>query len=186
MFWTNFEKLCTEIGKSPNAVAAELGIPSGSITAWSKGTKPRNQTVKKIADYFGVTVQKLLLDGSSMRGNETSLVVNYDRIWELCKVAGKKRSYLSKAMGHSDRYLLDARKQNTNIKPDELAILASELNTTPEYLTGETDSPEIKKDTTLSGDVDAELKYIWDNIDDADREFLLANARMLMERRNKK
>lgn len=186
MFWTNFEKLCAEIGKSPNAVATELGIPSGSITAWSKGTKPRNQTIKKIADYFGVTTQNLLLDGSPVRGNEVSLGVNYDRIWELCKETGKKRSYLSKAMGHSERYLLDARKQNTNIKPDELAILASELNTTPEYLTGETDNPEIKKDTTLSGDVDAELKYIWNNIDDADREFLLASARLLMERRDNK
>lgn len=79
-------------------------------------------------------------------------MVNYDRIWELCKETGKKRSYLSKAMGHSERYLLDARKQNTNIKPDELAILASELNTTPEYLTGETDNPEIKKEQPTVSD----------------------------------
>lgn len=80
-------------------------------------------------------------------------MVRYDRIWALCKETGKKRSYLSKAMGHSERYLLDARKQNTNIKQEELRILASELNTTPEYLTGETDDPGAKKDTTLSGDV---------------------------------
>lgn len=53
-------------------------------------------------------------------------------------------------------------------------------------ISDEPSTPEIKKDTTLSGDVDAELKYIWNNIDDADREFLLANARLLMERRNKK
>lgn len=64
--------------------------------------------------------------------------------------------------------------------------IAAKYHVSVEYLTGETDSPEIKKDTTLSGDVDAELKYIWNNIDDADREFLLANARLLMERRNKK
>ena len=79
-------------------------------------------------------------------------MVNYDRIWELCKETGKKRSYLSKAMGHSERYLLDARKQNTNIKPDELAILASELNTTPEYLTGETDEPGVKKEQPTVSD----------------------------------
>lgn len=66
-------------------------------------------------------------------------MVRYDRIWELCKETGKKRSFLSKAMGHSERYLLDARKQNTNIKTEELLILASELNTSIEYLKGETD-----------------------------------------------
>lgn len=86
-------------------------------------------------------------------------MVRYDRIWELCKETGKKRSYLSKAMGHSERYLLDARKQNTNIKLEELRILAAELNTTLEYLTGETDDPNIKKSPAVSseGSLDAEL-----------------------------
>lgn len=60
MFWTQFEFLCEKNGKAPNAVAAELGIPSGSVTAWKKGTQPRNATLKKIADYFGVTTQYLL------------------------------------------------------------------------------------------------------------------------------
>lgn len=70
------------------------------------------------------------------------------------------------------------------VKPSYL--IDDKENQPTEHLTGETDNPNIKKDTTLSGDVDAELKCIWNNIDDADREFLLANARMLMERRNKK
>lgn len=68
MFWTQFEALCARCGKSPNAVAAELEIPSGSITAWRKGTQPRNSTVKKIADYFDVTVQYLLFGETSDPG----------------------------------------------------------------------------------------------------------------------
>lgn len=52
--------LCKKNGKAPNSVAAELSIPSGSVTAWKKGTQPRNTTLKKIADYFGVTTQYLL------------------------------------------------------------------------------------------------------------------------------
>lgn len=54
-------------------------------------------------------------------------------------------------MGHSERYLVDARKQNTNIKPVDLAILAEELDTTPEYLTGLTDDPG-KKNTAVPQD----------------------------------
>lgn len=60
MFWHNFSILCAGMGKSPNAVGKELGIPSGSITAWRKGSIPRGATIKKIADYFGVTVGDLL------------------------------------------------------------------------------------------------------------------------------
>lgn len=55
-------------------------------------------------------------------------------------------------------------------------------------ISDEPSTPEIKKSPTLSseGEMDAELNYIWNNIDDTDREFLLASARLLMERRNKK
>ena len=56
MFWEVFERLCASSGKSPNAVAKELGFSSGSITAWKKGTEPRNSAMKKIADYFDVSV----------------------------------------------------------------------------------------------------------------------------------
>lgn len=62
MFWEKFSHLCTEVGKSPNAVAKELGIPSGSITAWSKGSTPRNNTLKKIASYFQVSTDFLIND----------------------------------------------------------------------------------------------------------------------------
>lgn len=60
MFWDNFYLLCTKNGISPNALAKQLGIPSGSITAWSKGSVPRNNTLKKIAEHFDVSVDWLL------------------------------------------------------------------------------------------------------------------------------
>ncbi len=60
VFWDNFFSLCSQAGISPNAVAKELGIPSGSITAWSRGSVPRNNTLKKIAEHFGVSVDWLL------------------------------------------------------------------------------------------------------------------------------
>ena len=60
MFFNIFESLCNEREKSPNAVAKELKIPSGSVSAWKSGTKPRIETISKIADYFGVSTDYLL------------------------------------------------------------------------------------------------------------------------------
>lgn len=59
MFWDRFSALCVESGKSPNAVAKELGIPSGSITAWKNGSIPRSATLIKIASHFNVAVSEL-------------------------------------------------------------------------------------------------------------------------------
>lgn len=61
MFWDNFLLLCDRVGKSPNAVAAEIGFKSsGTVTGWKDGTIPYERNLKKIADYFGVTVDYLL------------------------------------------------------------------------------------------------------------------------------
>lgn len=62
MFWDKFVDLCSENGTSPNAVAAQLGKSSGSVTAWKNGAVPRETTLKKIADYFSVTVDQLLYE----------------------------------------------------------------------------------------------------------------------------
>ena len=59
MFWNRFVELCNQKSVSPNFVAKELGITSGSVTSWKKGSVPRDTTLKKIADYFGVTVSYL-------------------------------------------------------------------------------------------------------------------------------
>ena len=60
VFFERFNALCLERGETPNAVAKKLGIPSGSITAWKKGTSPRTDTLYKIADYFHTPSDYLL------------------------------------------------------------------------------------------------------------------------------
>lgn len=74
----------------------------------------------------------------------------YDRLDDLVKESGKKKNYLSQKMGFTGRYLNDAKKQNTDIKGEPLVILAAELNTTPEYLTGKSDIKE-KAPTRMDG-----------------------------------
>lgn len=55
MFWSVFVGLCAQRGVSPNAVAKELALSSGSVTSWKGGAIPRPTTIKKIADYFAVS-----------------------------------------------------------------------------------------------------------------------------------
>ena len=60
MFWEKYELLCKRNGKSPNTVGKEIGVSSGSISWWKKGKVPHAPTLRKIADYFGVSVKYLL------------------------------------------------------------------------------------------------------------------------------
>ena len=59
MFWQRFTELCTSQNKFPNNVASELGFSNAASTHWKQGSVPRATALKKIADYFGVTVEYL-------------------------------------------------------------------------------------------------------------------------------
>ncbi len=61
MLAENVSRLCKERNTSIFALERELGIGNGAIGKWKDGARsPRVETVKKIADYFGVTVDDLL------------------------------------------------------------------------------------------------------------------------------
>ncbi len=60
VFFERYSALCKERGETPNSIAKIIGASSGSVTAWKNGTAPRNATLTKIADYFGVSTDYLL------------------------------------------------------------------------------------------------------------------------------
>ena len=60
MFWERFYQLCLAKGTKPLPVVKELSIATGSTTKWKNGAVPNGATLRKIADYFGVTVDYLL------------------------------------------------------------------------------------------------------------------------------
>ena len=60
MFWEIFSYLCSQRGTSPTQATKDLGVAAGSVTKWKNGSAPRAATLRKIADYFGVTVEYLL------------------------------------------------------------------------------------------------------------------------------
>lgn len=99
----------------------------------------------------------------------------YDRLEELVKETGKKKNYLGQKMGFSGRYLIDAKKQKTDIKGIPLKILAYELGTTAEYLTGETDKKE--KPSAVGEELDETRRKINSFVDKAtpsQRELILS------------
>lgn len=61
MFFDNFVNLCNSIGKTPSAVVQELGMAKSAVTNWRKrGNRPTEANLRRIADYFGVTIDDLL------------------------------------------------------------------------------------------------------------------------------
>ena len=102
----------------------------------------------------------------------------YDRLEERIKATGKKKVYLCEKLQRAPTYLRDAKKQNTNIKGVDLQILADELNTTAEYLTGESDEKE--KSPTPDGEGLTETqKKAWELIRNLDDEKLIAFLKMM-------
>lgn len=64
MFWKNLCDLCIIRGITPNTVCSSLGLSTATATHWKQGSIPRDTTLKKIADYFGITPEELLRDST--------------------------------------------------------------------------------------------------------------------------
>lgn len=61
MFYDKYRQLCGAVGKSPSAAAVEMGISKGTVSTWkNRGRTPQTAQLKKIADYFGVSIDYLL------------------------------------------------------------------------------------------------------------------------------
>ena len=116
MFWTRFIELCNETGKSPNAVATTCGVKSsGTVTGWSKGSIPRTPVLRKMANYFGVTVDYLLGNVS-----EPFLFLDKKGLLQIDDVVlvGKKE----KPLTYVDERLLDEQliQRLCSLTPEEL------------------------------------------------------------------
>ena len=59
MFWEMLISICNDNNTTPTATVKALGISLGSVTKWKKGAQPNSTTIKKIADYFNVSVAYL-------------------------------------------------------------------------------------------------------------------------------
>ena len=70
VFYDKFVELCAKKQISPCAAAEEMGYQRSVVTRWSKGTAPRDATIQRVANYFGVSAS--FLKGEEQKENPTS------------------------------------------------------------------------------------------------------------------
>lgn len=79
MFYDNYVKLCAAAGKSPSAVAQEIGLYKSTVSNWkNRGTKPTDATAQRIADHFGVPVSVLYETDSVLPYVSAAIRATYD------------------------------------------------------------------------------------------------------------
>ncbi len=62
MFWENFLTLCRNRNVSPSFVCTTLGLSTTLVSRWRNGSIPRDITLLKIAEYFGVPTDALTME----------------------------------------------------------------------------------------------------------------------------
>lgn len=64
MIYTNISNLCRDRGISIAKLERELGFGNSTIRGWTNSS-PTVEKLKAVADFFGVTVDELLLDNNT-------------------------------------------------------------------------------------------------------------------------
>lgn len=64
MIYENIKRLCERRGISVSRLEKEAGLGNGVVARWATGN-PRLDLIKKVADYFGVTVDDLMKETKS-------------------------------------------------------------------------------------------------------------------------
>ena len=60
MFKQNFINFCNKKGESPSFVCRQVGLAPATFSCWDENSIPRQATLQRIADYFGITPEALL------------------------------------------------------------------------------------------------------------------------------
>ncbi len=80
-----FMQLLQKYGVSSYEVAKKTGVTQTAISNWKSGrSTPKVETMKKIADYFGVTVD-YLMTGSGIDIQQNIMTDEEKRIYEYAK-----------------------------------------------------------------------------------------------------
>lgn len=69
LFYEQFNKLCLAHNIKETSLARELGMGASAPGRWKNGSTPDLVNAKKIADYFGVTVDSLIAENETKASN---------------------------------------------------------------------------------------------------------------------
>lgn len=75
-----FEQLLQKNGVTAYKVSKETGITQSTLSDWKRGrSTPKTENMKKIADYFGVTVEYLITGEKESEKNHPTLTAKDER-----------------------------------------------------------------------------------------------------------
>lgn len=116
-------------------------------------------------------------------------LVNINKIKNLAKLQGIKISFLCSQINKAHTFFSDAQRGKTTLSPDNLAVIADLLHTTPEYLMDETDDPApIKKESSSMEELSPKHQELINWISTADEgmvDFLLSVVEKFEAQKNK-
>ena len=86
VFYKKLIALCTEKNTNPTAVCDTLGFAQSAATRWKQGSIPRDITLKKIADYFGISEDHFLSDDNDVSPASVSVSSASSRLFALIDI----------------------------------------------------------------------------------------------------
>lgn len=141
--YERIEMLRKEHKISQGKLEKELGFSNGSVSKWKSSTTTPER-LKKLADYFHVSVEYLIT------GKEDNVIAknSVEKTKIICKERKIPISKLEKDLGFSNGYISQLRK---GVFPyDRLKKIADYLNVSVEYLGGGWDAnAEVKEEKPI-------------------------------------
>ena len=140
--------LADKNGVSISFLSQAIGKSSGYLAnATSRDADVPVKYLPALATALGTSVDYLLgktddpsATDSDMQISDDYGTFQYDRFYDLCKKQGKMQSHLYDLVGLPSKAGSNL-KRTKKVKPEILEVWAAELNTSAEYLNGETDDP---------------------------------------------
>lgn len=99
--YSSIKRLCEQKGISPTTLCKQLDLSTSMTTRWKNGTIPRGVTLRKLADYFGVSEDEVL--GISAIPQDLPEVVAFRQNFiRLCNQRGEAPSAVCLKVGLSN------------------------------------------------------------------------------------
>jgi len=82
VFYDKFAKICKSRGISPSRAAIEAGLSKSTVTKWkaTPDAEPTGAAIKKLTEYFGITVAELMGENEKAPSVSGERSVNDDEL----------------------------------------------------------------------------------------------------------
>lgn len=176
-FYSNYVELCKKDGKSLSSVAEEIGLTRTSAHRWKHGAMPTDITIAKLAEYFGVAVERLIT-----RENTDSYHTEFYRHFlDLCLKRSKSPSKVAYEIGLS-KATVGRWKKGAIPRDVTVQRIADYFNVSVTDLMGATREEVLTSDLdTLDpvDPIDEELFKLIQQLSPAKKALLLEKAKMI-------